>query len=284
MFLFSNIVPTFTNAKSSNEVNSVDFSEIEEKTEDTLTANEIEDAVETDGYVDYKTDTLVVESSINTEGIEADNEMKINLDNQEIITSVVIEDEGTEELVEYNFDIEVTEVVGEEFKAIFTDLDTGEKINVDTAQVQASFHPIIVIAIHVAKHGVKWAIKKHGEKAVKAATKKYGKKASGKTLKQIKFSSKKLLNSHWTDHKHEFPKGLTKEGYLRRAQSLAGSTAKHVLTKKKKRGTDIVKYNTKTGEFISLTKDDVIKTFFKPKYSKNNKNWKKRARQYFDNQ
>ncbi|GEN89945.1 SAR2788 family putative toxin [Oceanobacillus sojae] len=283
VFLFSNIMPIFANAQSSNEDNLVDFSEIEQNTENILTGDEIEDVVETEGYVDHQTDTLVVESSINSEEIEANNIMEVNLDDQEIITSVEIEDEETGELVEYNFDIEVTEVVGEDFKAIFTDLKTGEEIYVDTAQVQASFHPLIVIAILVAKHGVKWAIKKYGKTIVNTATKKYGKKASGKTLSKIKFSSTKKLDSHWKDHKREFP-GLTKDGYLKRAQSLAGSTSKGVLTKRKKNSTDIVKYNKSTGEFISLTKDDVIKTFFKPKYSKKNKNWKTLARKYFDAQ
>ena len=81
----------------------------------------------------------------------------------------------------------------EEFKAIFTDLDTREQFNVDTAQVQASWYPSVVIVIHVARHGVKWAIKKHGKSAIQKATKKYGNKASGKTLSKIKFSSTKKI-------------------------------------------------------------------------------------------
>ena len=51
--------------------------------------------------------------------------------------------------------------------------------------------------LHVARHGVKWAIKKHSESAVQKAIKKYGNKATGKTLSKIKFSSKKKLDEQW---------------------------------------------------------------------------------------
>ena len=136
--------------------------------------------------------------------------------------------------------------------------------------------------LHAARHGVKWAIKKHGKSAVQIATRKYGNKATGKTLSKIKFSSKKKLDEHWKKHKKEFP-GLTKEGYLKRAQNLVGSTSRNVLSKKKNDGSgDIVKFNTKTEEFVSVTKNDVIKTFFKPKYGQ--KDWKKKAREYCNKQ
>jgi len=99
---------------------------------------------------------------------------------------------------------------------------------------------------HVARHVINWAIKNHGKSAVQKATKKYGNKATGKTLSKIKFSSKKKLDEHWKKHKKEFP-GLTKEGYLKRARNLVGSTSRNVLSKKKNDGSgDIVKFNTKT--------------------------------------
>ncbi|MGX4669819.1 SAR2788 family putative toxin [Cerasibacillus sp. JNUCC 74] len=139
-----------------------------------------------------------------------------------------------------------------------TDLDTGEKYDVNTAEVQASWYPLVVVAIHVARHGIKWAIKKYGKKAVNKATKKYGKKASGKTLSKLKFPN---LNVKWNKHKREFPKGLTKDGYKRRAQSLAGSTSKNVLSKKRKRDGMTIKYNKKTNEILFIDKNDVIQTF-----------------------
>lgn len=57
----------------------------------------------------------------------------------------------------------------------------------------------------------------------------------------------------------------TKDGYKRRAQSLAGSTSKNVLSKKRKRDGMIIKYNKKTNEILFIDKNDVIQTFFKPK-------------------
>ncbi|MEC1158000.1 SAR2788 family putative toxin [Cytobacillus horneckiae] len=285
VYLFSCFAPSFVQAQDSSvdsEENLIDFAEIEEQIDDDLAMNELDDVIETVSYVGDDTDSLIVLSSAETEGIEAENEMSIDIENQEIITSTTVEDEETGELIEYNFDIEVTDINGEEFKAIFTDLDTGEQLYVDTAEFQASWYPLIVVAIHVAIHGVKWAVKKYGKSVVNNATKKYGTKASGKTLSKIKFASNAKFDSHWADHKKEFP-GLTKTGYLKRAQSLAGSTSKNVLSKKKKGNSgDIVKYNTQTGEFISLTKNDVIKTFFKPKYGQ--KDWKKKARAYYNNQ
>lgn len=282
VFLFSYLSPSFVQAQSIDEGNAPGFNEVDKQLDNVLTTNEIDHIVETDSYLDSQTDTLVVQSSIETEGVVAENIIGMDLEEQEIISSVTVEDEETGEIVEFNFDIEIIEINGEEFKAIFTDLDTGEKFNVDTAQFQASWYPLVVIAIHVARHGVKWAIKKHGKNAVKNATKKYGNEASGKMLSKLKFASNSKFNEHWDRHKKEFP-GLTKDGYLKRAQSLAGSTSKNVLSKKKNDGSgDIVKFNTQTGEFISITKNDVIKTFFKPKYGQ--KDWMKKARKYYDNQ
>lgn len=66
----------------------------------------------------------------------------------------------------------------------------------------------------------------------------------GKHYQRLSFLVQKKLKEHWDKHKKEFP-GSSKDGYLRRAQSLAGSTSKNVLSKKKKDGSgDIVKYNT----------------------------------------
>lgn len=66
----------------------------------------------------------------------------------------------------------------------------------------------------------------------------------GKHYQRLSFLVQKKLKEHWDKHKIEFP-GSSKVGYLRRAQSLAGSISKNVLSKKKKDGSgDIVKYNT----------------------------------------
>lgn len=235
VILFSSLAPKFVDAQVvSNNTNEslIDFTEIDKQVDNAMTY-EIDDKIETNTYIDKSTDTLIVNTQVETGDIEAESEMSLDLENQEIIISTSVEDEETGELVEYDFDVVVTGVDGEEFTAVFTDLKTGEQFNVDTAEVQASWYPLVVIAIHVARHGIKWAIKKHGQKAVKSATTKYGKSASGKTLSKIKFSTTNSFNNHWNKHKREFP-GITKDGYLRRAQSLAGSTSKNVLSKKKK--------------------------------------------------
>src|SRR5699024_6975582 len=107
-------------------------------------------------------------------------------------------------------------------------------------------------------------------------------KLQEKPYQKSSFLVRKSLMNNGKKHKKEFP-GLTKEGYLKKAQGLVGSTSRNVLSKKKKDGLgDIVKFNTKTGEFVSVTKNDVIKTFFKPKYGQ--KDWKKKAREYCNKQ
>jgi len=141
---------------------------------------------------------------------------------------------------------------------------SGEIYEVNTAEVSASWYPLVVIAISVARYGITYAIKKYGKSTVTKATNKYGKKATAQTLKKVQFASKAKFDGHWRDHKKEFP-GYTQSKYLTRAQALAGTTGKHILTKKRANG-DILKYNKDTNELLILDKNDVIKTLFKPKH------------------
>ena len=127
---------------------------------------------------------------------------------------------------------------------------SGEIYEVNTAEVSASWYPLVVIAISVARYGITYAIKKYGKSTVTKATNKYGKKATAQTLKKVQFASKAKFDGHWRDHKKEFP-GYTQSKYLTRAQALAGTTGKHILTKKRANG-DILKDNKDTNELLIL--------------------------------
>ncbi len=292
VYLFGYIIPTYADAAHAEEqinelhdslpaitgtqaveVTSVDIENAEAQTNDVI-GQEIEENLEiTSEVVD---ETAIIETGIESDELNIDSSLELDLETSEMTVETELEDENGN-IQSKSFDVAVTEVNGEDFSAMLTDLETGEVYEVNTAEVNASWYPLVVIAISVARYGINYAIKKYGRSAVTKATNKYGQKATAKTLKNLKFASERLLSEHWDKHKKEFP-GYTKSKYLTRAQSLAGTTAKHILTKKRSNG-DILKYNKDTNELLILTKDDVIKTLFKPKYPNKNRGY-----EYFKNQ
>ena len=247
-----------------------------------------DEEVENEYYIDDEIDEEIIEElgleineEIDLEVIEASDELveiETTLENDDLnvqvsteidiesgdvfITSETVDEEGNVTLNE--FELYIAEVEDDIFKAELVDTETGEIYVIDTTEVSASAVPLVIIAIHVARFGVQYAIKKYGKSVVTNATKKYGSKATTKALNNLKFANKSRLTDHFGRHKKEFG-NISQNTYLKRAQSLAGTTGKHVLSKKKSNG-DIYKYNTKTNELLVMTKNDVIKTFFKPKH------------------
>lgn len=77
------------------------------------------------------------------------------------------------ENIEKNFDIVLTEIVGEDIRAVFTDIETGEVYNVNTTEVSAAALPLVPILIRfVVKYGLKKAVKSFGKKAINRSIKK----------------------------------------------------------------------------------------------------------------
>jgi hypothetical protein len=129
----------------------------------------LEDKVEIKSYISSK-DEIVVNNNVDTSDVKVDSKINLGIgENSTVLTT--IEETDTGEIIDYNFDVEITSINGDDFTAIFTDLDTSEKYDVNNTEVQASWYPLVVIAIHVARHGIKWAIKKYGKKAVNKAIK-----------------------------------------------------------------------------------------------------------------
>ena len=76
------------------------------------------------------------------------------------------------------------------------------------------------------------------------------------------FKNEKELDKHFQTHGREFG-NITKDQYIEKARALINSSSKDVLTKVRTNG-DTLYYNKVTNEFAVLTKDGIIRTFFKP--------------------
>lgn len=72
--------------------------------------------------------------------------MNYNPENGEMTAKALMETEHGEN-IEKTFDIVLTEIVGEDIRAVFTDKETGEVYNVNTTEVSASVAPLVPILI-----------------------------------------------------------------------------------------------------------------------------------------
>lgn len=267
----ANVIAEESNVIASNELSDLTTTETIEPLNNNSNTNNI--VVE-----DYtKNQTGYIDTSIDNQGLTVESQLELDFETNHMTVDAVIADaEGN--LVNKSFDVAIEKVNNEEdFSAILTDSETLSTYKIDSSEASASWYPLVVIAINVARFGVQQAIKKYGKTAVKKATGKYGKKATAKTLKKVKFQNKSLFNGHWNKHKHEFP-GYTQSKYLARAQTLVNAKGKHILTKKRSNG-DILRYNKDTNELLILNKNDVIKTLFKPRHPN-----KKSGYEYFKDQ
>ena len=77
------------------------------------------------------------------------------------------------------------------------------------------------------------------------------------------FRTEELLNSHYQKHGDEFG-DLSKEEYLLGANNLINSSFSDVLTKYEDEDDDKIYYSENTNEFLVLSSDGYIRTYFKP--------------------
>lgn len=77
------------------------------------------------------------------------------------------------------------------------------------------------------------------------------------------FRNDDLYESHYRKHGAEFG-NITKEEYLQKANELINSDSPDVLHKTEKEDGDYLFYNPKTNEFLVLSTDGYIRTYFKP--------------------
>ncbi|MEC1259984.1 SAR2788 family putative toxin [Bacillus swezeyi] len=274
VFVFYNVGTSFSSAttnqtQDNNEEEVINSEEIESETEDFFGESVDDDNVSIESQVDG--DEANIETKIETDDLSVDGELELNLETSEMIVSAEAEDDnGT--LFQGDFEVELQDVNDDgDFIATLTDTETGEEFKVNTAEVQASWYPLVVIAITVARIGIKQAIKKFGKSSVSKATKKYGKKTSAsKAVRKVSMSK---LDSHYKKHKKEFG-NISKSQYLNKARTFLGkATSKTVLQKRSKKKFNgkyrYYKYNKKTNEFLAVERQkdkDVIITYFKPKH------------------
>lgn len=91
-------------------------------------------------------------------------------------------------------------------------------------------------------------------------------KTTSETEKEVQkyyFRSEKLLNSHYEKHGAEFD-DITQDEYLELANELINAKGDNILHKTEKEDGDFLYYNTETNEFLVLSTDGYIRTFFKP--------------------
>ncbi len=77
------------------------------------------------------------------------------------------------------------------------------------------------------------------------------------------FASEQLLVDHWNKHGNEFGKDVSKTDYLRKARIFFNDTSKEKERKHRSNG-DELQYKPSTNEFGVLSRQKVIRTFFRP--------------------
>ena len=80
--------------------------------------------------------------------------------------------------------------------------------------------------------------------------------------KGYSFRTEDLLNLHYQKHGSEFG-NITKDGYLQSANEFITSNSSDILTKSENDG-DMIYYCASTNEFLVLSQDGYIRTYFKP--------------------
>ena len=84
-----------------------------------------------------------------------------------------------------------------------------------------------------------------------------------KAVQKYYFRSEKLFDSHYEKHGAEFG-DITQDEYLDLANELINAEGENILHKTEKADGDFLYYDTETNEFLVLSTDGYIRTFFKP--------------------
>lgn len=93
------------------------------------------------------------------------------------------------------------------------------------------------------------------------------------------FLSKEKLEKHYSDHKGEFSKNITKEQYVEKAKRFFESKVTDNTLYSYDADNILFKYDKKTNEFGMCNSEGGIITYFKPK--KREKYWQEQAVRYY---
>lgn len=158
--------------------------------------------------VSETSDAVLLETHHSSGDTDIDVQIEMDVETESFAVNGEVESgDGTK--TSQNFDVVVHESDDETFIATFIDTETGEIVDIDTTELQASALPLVIVAA-VARFGINYAIKKYGKKAAQAAvkSKSYNTVLSsvsklGANKRSHILASKhdwhKVTNNNWTD-------------------------------------------------------------------------------------
>lgn len=210
VFVFYSVGTEFVSATTNQNINEEELIDTDETPTEAIDSDQIDSETEEifgesidDSNVELESDIngneATIQTNIETDDLSVDGELELDLDTSSMVVSAEAEDDSGE-VFNGEFNVELQDINDDgDFIATVTDTKTGEEFNVNTAEVHASWYPLVWIAIVVARIGIKQAIKKFGKTSVKQATKKYGTKTSAS--KAVRKVSMKNLDDHYRKHK-----------------------------------------------------------------------------------
>lgn len=101
-----------------------------------------------------------IENEYKSKDLDIESNLEYDLNTDKITVDASLNDEYGNNL-DKTYDVTFLRIVNEnDFKAEFTDQDTGEKLVYDTNEVKASIAPVVAVLVgFIAKQGLKMAIK-----------------------------------------------------------------------------------------------------------------------------
>lgn len=83
------------------------------------------------------------------------------------------------------------------------------------------------------------------------------------SVKELNFANERLLHEHYLKHRAEFERGITEAQYLAKARAFFADRSPDKEGKSRPNG-DELHYRTTTNEFGVLSRQKVIRTYFRP--------------------
>lgn len=128
--------------------------------------NENETSYETDEQSIKISETVeenvtIITTTLNTEDIYVESDLSIDFETNEISIDNLYDD-NSGEVIQNQYEVNLLTIDGEDFRAIFIDKETGEETYINTAEVQASVAPLVIVLATVARYGFTRAVSKHG--------------------------------------------------------------------------------------------------------------------------
>lgn len=165
--------------ESTQEVTQVDADEATTIVNEII-SEELSDIVETTATVTEE--ELIVETSIEAPELTAEGTLLFNNESHEFIMDYSTEDENGE-VINETYKIFLNSLSEEDFNATLVNMTTGEIIEVDSTELQASIVPVVAVLVGLlVRSGISWIIKQFGKKALQSAVKDVTKKIAKKSL------------------------------------------------------------------------------------------------------